>query len=67
MTDAERIYEEYRAAWPDLDTALKVAAMEISALGRKASAGYARAVREVEPRQPKAKPPAVTLTSEHDA
>ena len=54
--------------WPgDPETAMKVMALEISALGRKASAGYARAVREVEPRQPKAKPPAVTLTSEHDA
>lgn len=67
MTDAERIYEEYKAAWPDDDTALKVACMEIVSLGRKVSPGYSRAKREDEARPGKTKPPAIVITGEPDA
>ena len=67
MTDAQKIYDEYKSAWPDLDTALKVASLEIASLGRKVSGGYARAVREAEPRPGKLKPPAIRINGEPDA
>jgi hypothetical protein len=67
MTDAERIYAEYRAAWPDTDTALKVAAMEIVSLSRTVSHGFVRPRRPREPMPGKPKPPAVVIQGEPDA